>query len=182
MFQSDGPSMEPCLTPVFMLKLCPNSPLHNVFAIMPSCNFRIAVALLLRTPHFFSRRNQKMPLTTESKAFFKSTNNKNTPTSSPFIERKHSRILRTTSKPSADPCSGLNPTCVSGTSLPDRSRRVLLRRIAWTLEAMLRRTIPRQLFQSLRAPFLLYRGIKMESNHDAGTSSPLQSFCTVVVS
>ena len=61
-------------------------------------------------------------------------------------------------------------------------RRVLLRRIAWTLEAMLRRTIPRQLFQKLRATFLLYRGSKMESNHDAGTSSPLQSFCTVVVS
>ena len=61
--------MEPCLTPGFMLKLCPNSPLYSVFALMPSCNLWIAVTTLLGTPHFFSKRTTKCPWLQNRKPF-----------------------------------------------------------------------------------------------------------------
>ena len=108
-------------------------------------------------------------------AFLRSTKMRKTPKSFPFVLRKHSRTRRTTKRPSADPCSGRNPTCVSGTSLSDRYLSALLSNKACILDAMLRSTIPRQLFQSLRAPFLLYKGIRIASNHDVGISSPFQS-------
>ena len=142
---------------------------------MPSCNLRIAVTTFFGTSYLFSKGNHSTFPSIASNAFLRSTNRRKTPESFPVILRKHSRTRRTTKRPSADPCSGRNPTCVSGTSLSDRYLSALLSNKACILDAMLRSTIPRQLFQSLRAPFLLYKGIRIASNHDVGISSPFQS-------
>ena len=162
---------------------------------MPSCNFLIAVPIFSGTPHLFSKRNHKTLLSTESKAFFQSTKRKKIPILSPLKERKYSKILRMTKRPSADPCSGQKiarpcsgrkmntgrPTCVFWIDLLDRFLSAPFSNMAWISDAMLSKTMPRQFFQSLRAPLLLHNGRNIASNHDISTFSHLQNLRTMCV-
>ena len=74
MFQSVGPSIEPCRTPVLNVKASPSLPRSNVRACIPSCKLRVAATPFAGTPHLLSSSCHRSALSTESNAFDNSTN------------------------------------------------------------------------------------------------------------